>query len=156
MKLEELIKKYREDNDISQREFARRCDLSNSLISLFEMGKNPQTGKAISPDLETYRKLANGMGMSVQQLWDALGDDATVRLGNAAEKYDLYGTDSFIHFMNATVPENLSEDDQDILEALHQDPQLRMLFDRVRKMSKKDRDKMVQISDIIKEELYGE
>ena len=78
MRLEELIKKYREDNDISQREFARRCGLSNSLISIFEMGKNPQTGKTISPDLETYRKLANGMGMSVQSLFEQLGSGAMV------------------------------------------------------------------------------
>jgi repressor LexA len=47
-------------------------------------------------------------------------------------------------------------EDQQILEALHQDPKLRMLFDRARKMSERDRDKMLQISGIIKDELYGE
>lgn len=50
----------------------------------------------------------------------------------------------------------ISKEDSDILEALHQDPQLRMLFDRARNMSQEDRDKMVQISGIIKGELYGE
>lgn len=47
-------------------------------------------------------------------------------------------------------------EDQQILEALHQDPKLRMLFDRARKMSERDREKMLQISGIIKDELYGE
>ena len=46
--------------------------------------------------------------------------------------------------------------DQQVLEALHQDPKLRMLFDRVVKMSKADQNKMFQISGIIKSELYGD
>lgn len=50
----------------------------------------------------------------------------------------------------------LNEEDMDILEALHQDPQLRILFDRARNMSQADRDKMVQISGIIKGDLYGD
>lgn len=80
MKLSQLLKEYRESNDISQRELGRRCGLSNSLISLIEMGINPQTGKVMSPDLETYRKLAYGMQMSLQQLFEQLGDDAMVNL----------------------------------------------------------------------------
>ena len=80
MKLSQVLKIYRENNDISQRELGRRCGLSNSLISLIEMGVNPQTGKAMSPDLETYRKLAYGMQMSLQQLFEQLGDDAMVNL----------------------------------------------------------------------------
>lgn len=47
-------------------------------------------------------------------------------------------------------------EDQKALEDLHQDPKLRMLFDRVRKMSDRDKDRMLQISAIIKDELYGE
>ena len=80
MKLSQVLKEYRENNDISQRELGCRCGLSNSLISLIEMGVNPQTGKAMSPDLETYRKLAYGMQMSLQQLFERLGDDAMVNL----------------------------------------------------------------------------
>lgn len=47
-------------------------------------------------------------------------------------------------------------EDQKDLEDLHQDPKLRMLFDRVRKMNDRDKDKMLQISAIIEDELYGE
>lgn len=152
MKLEDLIKKYREDNDISQREFARRCGLSNSLISIFEMGKNPQTGKTISPDLETYRKLANGMGISIQKLFEMLGDGAMVRIPHDY----IFSGEEFDKYMTSTVPENLSDKDQQLLEALHHDPKLRMLFDRVISMSQEDQDKMLQISGIIKGELYGD
>jgi transcriptional regulator with XRE-family HTH domain len=152
MKLEDLIKKYREDNNISQREFARRCGLSNSLISIFEMGKNPQTGKTISPDLETYRKLANGMGTSIQKLFEVLGNDAMMKIGH---DYSFSG-DEFERYMTSTVPENLSDEDQQRLEALHQDPRLGLLFDRTRKMSHDDVEFMLQFADRILKERDGD
>ena len=80
MKLSELLKQYRYENKISQRELARRCGLSNSLISLMEMGVNPQTGKEMSPDLETYRKIADCLGVSIQKLFETLGTDAKVSM----------------------------------------------------------------------------
>lgn len=80
MELKNVIKKFREDNKISQREFSRRCNLSNSLISILEMGINPQTGKKMSPDLVTYKKLAAGMGMSLQYLLESLDDTELISL----------------------------------------------------------------------------
>ena len=80
MKLGDLIAQYRAKYNMSQREFARRCDLSNSLISILEKGYNPQTGKEISPDIETYGRIASTMGISLQNLFEVLGDDAKVKL----------------------------------------------------------------------------
>lgn len=80
MKLSEILKKYREENKISQREFARRCQLSNSLISILEMGTNPQTGKPMEPDLKTYRRLASGMGMTEKELLDEICSDNIPRI----------------------------------------------------------------------------
>lgn len=81
MTLSEMIKQYRKAKDISQRDFARICGLSNSLISILEMGVNPQTGKKPQPDLDTYRKIAIGMNRSVQELFADLGDSETVNIG---------------------------------------------------------------------------
>ena len=80
MKLSEILKKYRSENGLSQREFARQAGLSNSLISLIEKGVNPQTGKEMSQDMETYKKLSDGMGISMQSLFEKLGDDAAVKI----------------------------------------------------------------------------
>lgn len=88
MKLSEILKSYRAENKISQRELARRCGLSNSLISLMEMGKNPQTGKTMSQDLGTYKKLAEGMQTSLQALFEKLGNDAAVDLSTAAKSIE--------------------------------------------------------------------
>jgi len=80
MKLSELIIEYRTRMGISQREFSRRCDLSNSYISFLEKEKNPKTGKPLVPTLEQYKKIAHGMGISVQRLFELLDDDAPVDL----------------------------------------------------------------------------
>ena len=80
MELGEVLINYREENRISQRELARRCGLSHALISILEMGKNRQTGKKSTPDTETYKKLAAGMGMTVQTLFEKLGDSEMVNL----------------------------------------------------------------------------
>lgn len=80
MKLSDVLKNYREKHQISQREMARRCNVSHSLINLIEKGENPQTGKAMSQDMGTYKKIADGMGISVQSLFETLGSDAAVQI----------------------------------------------------------------------------
>lgn len=80
MKLSAIVADYRNRMHISQREFARRCDLSNSYISFLEKETNPKTGKPMVPTLIQYKKLANGMNMSVQQLFEMLDNDSPVDL----------------------------------------------------------------------------
>lgn len=84
MKLSEIIKDYRSGLQISQRQFARQCSLSNSYISFIENENNPKTGKPIVPTIEQYKKLADGMSITVQQLFDLLDDDAPVSLEPSA------------------------------------------------------------------------
>lgn len=80
MKLSVIITDYRNQAKISQREFARRCGLSNSYISFIENEYNPRTGKPITPTLEQYQKIAAGMGLSVHQLFEQLDEDSPVDL----------------------------------------------------------------------------
>lgn len=80
MKLSEIIIEYRKRLAISQREFSRRCGLSNTYISFLENEKNPKTGKPMVPTLEIYKKLADGMDLSVHHLFELLDRDAPVDL----------------------------------------------------------------------------
>lgn len=84
MELKEALINYRKEHGLSQRKFAEKCDLSNSLISLLEMGVNPQTGKKPNPDTETYKKIAKGMDISVHELFEQLGDSEMVDLRSSA------------------------------------------------------------------------
>ena len=80
MKLSAVLTDYRDRLHISQREFARRCGLSNSYISFLENEFNPRTGKPIVPTLEQYQKIASGMDMTVHQLFEVLDEDSPVSL----------------------------------------------------------------------------
>jgi len=80
MKLSAIVSDFRHRLQISQREFARRCGLSNSYISFIENELNPRTGRPLVPTLEQYQKLASGMDMTVHQLFELLDNDAPVNL----------------------------------------------------------------------------
>jgi len=68
MTLSEIIKEYRLKHGLSQRAFATRCGITNAHISLLEQGKNPKTGKPLTPTLPMLKKLATGMNMSIDEL----------------------------------------------------------------------------------------
>jgi repressor LexA len=74
MKLGDLIREYRESHDYSQRQFAVMCNLSNGYISFLEKGINPNTGKPITPTLPQLKKLADGMRISLSDLFDKVDD----------------------------------------------------------------------------------
>ena len=74
MKLGEIVKQYRNDNDLSQRQFAKICGISNGYISMLEEGKNPKTGEPIVPSLAMYKKLAAAMGVTVNELMSSAED----------------------------------------------------------------------------------
>jgi len=101
MKLSELIIDYRKKMNISQREFSRRCDLSNTYISFLEKEKNPKTGKPMVPTLEQYKKIADCMGLTVQQLFEQLDEDAPVDLGPSASVAPVL--DQIIHTSEALI-----------------------------------------------------
>lgn len=74
MKLGDLIRSYRESHDISQRQFALRCDLSNGYISILEKGINPNTQRPVTPTIPQLKKLADGMGMTLSELFENVDD----------------------------------------------------------------------------------
>lgn len=68
MTLGEYIANYRSVHGLSQRTFASNCGVSNAYISMLEKGENPKTQEPITPSFLQLRKIASGMGMSVQDL----------------------------------------------------------------------------------------
>ena len=74
MKLGELIKSYRDEHDLSQRQFANQCGLSNGYISILEKGMNPNTGKPVTPTIPQLKKLADGMGITMSAMLEQVED----------------------------------------------------------------------------------
>lgn len=81
MTLSEAIKIYRTDHDLSQRQFANACGLSNGYIAMIEREVNPSTGEPIKPTIAALKKIANGMGISMGDLF-AMVDDIGVSLAD--------------------------------------------------------------------------
>lgn len=80
MRLSEVIKKFRIDNGISQRQLASMCkDVSNGYLSMLENEFNPSTGKPIVPSLPKLKSIAEAMGMTLDALIN-LADDIEVDL----------------------------------------------------------------------------
>lgn len=79
MTLGELIVEYRQEHDLSQRQFATLCGLSNGYISMLEKGKNPKTGQPVAPTLQMYQKISAGMGITINELFSRV-DDMPVEL----------------------------------------------------------------------------
>ena len=108
MDLKDILIQYREENRISQRELARRCGLSNAQISILEYGKNKQTGRKPTPDIITLKKLADGMGITLQSLLDSIGDSEFVGLNTRQDSYPIVipNTDRFLRIMASMTPED--------------------------------------------------
>ena len=113
MKLGNILIDYRNRMQISQREFARRCGLSNSYISFIENEYNPRTGKPIVPTIEQYQKIASGMDMTVHQLFELLDEDSPVDLHvSSAPFVEEPKNDDvrvFVQDLNKLTPEQLAQ-----------------------------------------------
>ncbi|MGN0703548.1 MAG: LexA family protein [Lentihominibacter sp.] len=68
MTLGELIKKYRDENNLTMQDFANMSGLSKGYISMLEKNRHPQNNKKIIPSIATFNKVANAMRTSVDQL----------------------------------------------------------------------------------------
>ena len=56
MKIEQIVKEYRKEHNLSQRAFASLCGLSSTYIWYLEQGKNPQTGRPMQPSIPALNK----------------------------------------------------------------------------------------------------
>lgn len=80
----EIIREYRKEHGLSQRQFASLCgDVSNGYISMIERGKNPVNGKPIILSVEKVAMFAHAMGMSMNQLV-AMADDMPIDIGDSS------------------------------------------------------------------------
>ena len=80
MTLGDLIKNYRDRNNITIGEFASACSLSKGYISMLENNINPRNNKPISPTLPSMAKVASGMGIELDALLKMLDGKQSVQL----------------------------------------------------------------------------
>ena len=120
MDLKDIIYKFRTEHDLTMDEFSKRCGVSKGYISMIEAGRNAKTGQPIKPTIATLTKIAKGMGISLDQLLEAM-ETISVSLEPSPSPLDSYDA------------EILAD-----LQRLHDDPELRMLLSASRKLSRDD------------------
>lgn len=114
MYLGELIKKYRTENQISQRDFAKLCNLSHTYIAALEKNIDQRTGKPIAPTLDTVKYIAKAMNMNIETVLHLLEDNQEFIMNEDAPKYD----DDFRYAeYNGLNTEGLTEEDIEEIKA---------------------------------------
>lgn len=86
MTLRDLVKEYRTNHSLSQRQFAAVCGLSNGYVSMLEKNLNPKTGLPVTPSLPALKKIATGMGISLTDLFTQADDIPVDLLVNDADE----------------------------------------------------------------------
>ena len=74
MTLSDLVQEYRREHNLSQRQFASICGLSNGYISMLERNVNPKTGHPVTPSLPALKKISDGMGITLTELFTRVDD----------------------------------------------------------------------------------
>lgn len=88
MYLGELIKKYRTEQNISQRDFAKLCNLSHTYIAALEKNIDPRTGNPIAPTLDTVKYVSKAMNMSIETVLHILEDNQEFIMNKQAPAYN--------------------------------------------------------------------
>lgn len=120
MTLGQIIKQYRTEHHLSQRQFAILCGVSNGYISMLEEGKNPKTHEPIIPSLMTLKKLASAMAMTLDELMIA-ADEMPITLSLDSEA-NLPEIDLQL-FANGEKYEALTEAESEILKLFRMIPE---------------------------------
>lgn len=87
MFLGEIIKQFREENNMTMETFAAKAGLSKGYISMLEKNKNPKSSKQLLPSIDTFKKAAKVMSMSADDLIRMTDGSQLVRLNQ--NEYDL-------------------------------------------------------------------
>ncbi len=85
MTLSDFVKEYRKEHDLSQRQFAAICGLSNGYISMLEKNMNPKTGPPLTPSLPALKKISDGMGISLADMLTTVDDMPVELLSDISE-----------------------------------------------------------------------
>lgn len=81
MTIAQIVEQYRVEHFMSQRDFAKKCGVSNAIISFLERGTR-ENGQPYLPRFNTIKKIARGMGMSPEELISRCDDfDIDITVG---------------------------------------------------------------------------
>lgn len=75
MLLGDIIKQYRCEHNLSQRDFAKKCELSHTYIAALEKKVDSRSGKKIAPTVDAVKNISKGLNMPLQELLNIIDDE---------------------------------------------------------------------------------
>jgi len=90
MILGEILKEYRSKHLLSMDKFAELSGLTKGYISMLEKNQHPKTKKALLPTLDTLKKVAKGMSISVGELIEQLDTNQDIALTITPGQFKLF------------------------------------------------------------------
>lgn len=103
-KLGEFIRQYRGNQSL--REFANKCGISHTHLDSIEKGIDPRSGKAVRITIDTLKKIAKAMNMSINELLIKSGEVSDEQINNIKTVETIQ------------IKDNFSSDDIEILNLL--------------------------------------
>ena len=104
MLLGDIIKKYRSEHNLSQRDFAKKCDLSHTYIAALEKKFDSRSGKKIAPTVDSVKSISKALNMPLQDLLNVLDNEQEFIVNNNSVRIPVLGS------IPAGVPIELIED----------------------------------------------
>lgn len=93
MLLGDVIKEYRSKENITLRDFSKMTGLSVAYINQLEKNLNPRTNREIVPSIDTFYKVANAMGVSLEDLSQLVDQNQPVALSYVSDQGFIYNED---------------------------------------------------------------
>ena len=144
MKLGEIIHNYRVENRMTMQDFAVKANLSKGYISMLEKNQHPQSQRKLTPSFETYQKVAVAMGITIDDLVLLLDENEPVKLHSPSSPEPSRESTAAqrSYYINSEVAE--------LAQEIYNNPELRVLFDATRNVSKEDLQLVVDMTKRLK------
>ena len=84
MNLGDVIRQYREKNEMSQAEFAKISGISKGYVSMLENNKNPSSGKPIVPTYRVFKAVADVLHVKPQHLIEMMDEDQMIEVNRTS------------------------------------------------------------------------
>lgn len=75
MLLGDIIKQYRSEHNLSQRDFAKKCELSHTYIAALEKKIDSRSGKKIAPTVDAVKNISKALNIPLQELLNIIDDE---------------------------------------------------------------------------------
>ena len=87
MTLGEIIKKYRNEHNVSMEYVANLCGITKGYVAMLERNVNSKTGRPVKPSIETIIKICNGLHFDFNEVFALLDDDYEISLSSSEKPF---------------------------------------------------------------------